>query len=61
MKKDFTISLKVYEESKILQAIEEVLWAVDISFSDGVLSISWESENEIEEIFNELMNYVLFL
>ena len=33
----------------------------DISFENGVISIVDENELKIDEIFNELMNYVIWL
>jgi len=61
MKKDIQISLRVYSENKIKQAIEDISSSVDISFSNGILTIIGDSQQEIDEIFHEFMNYVLSL
>jgi len=61
MKKDIQISLRVYSENKIKQAIEDISSSVEISFSNGILTIIGDSQQEIDEIFHEFMNYVLSL
>lgn len=61
MHKKFKISLKVYKKEKLLQAIKDVSWDIDIELQEDELVIFWESEDEIEEVFQEFMNYVLFI
>jgi len=61
MKKEFKIDLELYSEGKINEAIEAFSEIWDIVFSDWKISISWNSIEEINEIFNELMNYILWL
>lgn len=59
MKKDFNVSSEVYSEEAISQAIEDFAEVAEISFSSQALSIEGESEDEIQEVFHEFMNYVL--
>jgi len=61
MEKKYTISTKIYQEDSIAQAIEDFAEVSPISFSQETLSIQWDSEDEIQEIFREFMNYVLSL
>lgn len=59
MKKEFTISLDIYNEENISQSIVDFSEVADMWFSQGVLTIQGESEDEIQEVFHEFMNYVL--
>ena len=59
-KKEFQIENSIYDESSIKKSIEDFDW-FDISYIEGKLSISWDNENEIDEVFNEFMNYVLWM
>ncbi len=61
MKKEFEINLDIYPEKKIKQAIEDFKEVWEIVFEWSKIIISWENEEEISEIFNELMNYVIAL
>lgn len=61
MEKQIKISSDVYEVEKIQQAISEFSDVAQIIFNNEVLTVSWESEDDIEEIFGELMNYVISL
>lgn len=57
LKKSFKIDNKIYSGKVILQAISDFEDVASISFLDSNLTI--ESDWEIDEIFNEFMNYVI--
>ncbi len=61
MKIDFPLSLEIYDEEKILQALEDFSEVCSVEFYAWKLSFSWENESEIQENFREFMNYVLSL
>ncbi len=61
MTQNFEISLEIYDTEKLLQAIEDFSEVAEISLNHNMLSISWESVEEIQEVFYEFMNYVLSL
>ena len=61
MIQNFEISLEIYDTEKLLQAIEDFSEVSEISLNHNMLSISWESVEEIQEVFYEFMNYVLSL
>lgn len=59
-KKDFKLENSIYDEAMLKIAIKDFEW-FDIKYSKSVLTIFWNSTEEIEEIFNELMNYTLWI
>ncbi len=61
MKQEFEIDLDIYNKSIINQAIYDFKEISDIKLDDWKLEITWDSNLEIEEIFNELMNYIIWL
>jgi len=61
MKKIYNINKDIYPENILENAIEMFNDYWDISFENGVISIVDENELKIDEIFNELMNYVIWL
>jgi hypothetical protein len=61
MKKEFKISLDLYPEEKIKQAIEDFKEVWEITLEQSKLIINWDNQDEIEEIFNECMNYIIAL
>jgi len=61
MKKEFTLDLSIYSEELLKQAIWDFSEVWEIRLNKNILEISWETEHGIDEIFNELMNYVLSL
>ena len=61
MKKDFELDINIYKEQFIKQAIKDYQEAWWITFNKWILSIIWEQSEEIEEMFNEFMNYVAWL
>lgn len=61
MKQEKYISPRIYTEDTILRAIKDFSEVASLSYKDGILLIEGENEEEIEEIFNECMNYILSL
>jgi len=61
MKKEFKINSELYSEEKINEAIAAFSEIWNIVFFDWKISISWNNMEEINEIFNELMNYIIWL
>jgi len=61
MKKIFEINNGIYPENIITQAISDFKEVADIIFNDNELEINWENETEINEIFNEFSNYLIWL
>ncbi|OIO76818.1 hypothetical protein CO024_02230 [Candidatus Gracilibacteria bacterium CG_4_9_14_0_2_um_filter_38_7] len=60
LKKSFEINKSIYGEKNIQKMIEDFSdFALD--YKNGILSISGESNEEIEEIFRESMNYLIAL
>lgn len=59
-KKDFKLENKIYDEDILKIAIKDFEW-FEIKYSKSILTISWNSNEEIEQIFNELMNYTLWI
>lgn len=61
MNKNFEISTYFYPSGIINQAIIDFNEVAQISIQDNILTISWNDENEINNIFNEFINYVIWL
>lgn len=63
MKKDYIISKKIYSKDKIKEAIIAFkdVSKIEYKIKDSSLIIEWENKNEIEDIFNEFMNYIIYL
>jgi len=61
MKKEFEINNEIYSEDIINNAISDFEEVSEIKYNNDVLEINWESESEIDEIFNEFMNYIIWL
>jgi hypothetical protein len=59
-KKDFQLENNIYPGNVIGESISAFAW-FDIAFEKWILTISWNDGNEIEETFNEFMNYVLWI
>lgn len=60
-KKCFKIEDSFYPENIIAQAIKDFKEISNISLNDWQLEIESETLEEIDEIFNEFMNYVIWL
>lgn len=61
MKNNYTISEKIYPESFIQDSIVIFKDFADIEYVNWVLSLPWDNDTEINELFNEFMNYVIYL
>lgn len=61
MEKKINIETEIYPEKIIIEAINDYKDIGDIEYSNNVLTIKWNKMDDIEEIFNEFMNYVIWL
>ncbi len=61
MEKKYKINTEIYPKDIIKQAIIEFKDISEINFNKTLLTINWENEIEIEEVFNEFMNYIIWL
>lgn len=61
MNKIFEINLEIYPESIIKQAILDFQGVAKINLNGNKLDIIWETEDEIDEVFNEFSNYIIWL
>lgn len=61
MKKQFKLSSELYSNEKINEAISDFSEITEITYNNWILEIIWESESDIEEVFNEFMNYCIWL
>lgn len=61
MKQNFQIDTQIYSLEKIQEAVEDFKESTDMVFLDNVLTVDGDSEEEIQEVFHEFMNYVLSL
>lgn len=59
MEKIFTIETEIYNEEVLKNAISDFSENFEILFEGNFLKIFGENEAEIDEIFNELMNYYI--
>ena len=60
LKKSFEINKSIYGGKNIQKMIEDFSdFALD--YKNGILTISWANNEEIEEIFGESMNYLIAL
>lgn len=61
LKKSFKINSSIYSSKNIKEAINDYSEITKIVYDKWILVIEWENESEITEIFNEFMNYVIWL
>ncbi len=61
MKKNIKIDLNIYPKEKILEAINDYEDAALITLKNDELIIEWDTNEEIDEIFLEFWNYVIWL
>ncbi len=61
LNKSFKINSTIYPDNFIISAIDDFEEVEGISFANWSLDISWDTEESINEVFNELMNYVIWL
>jgi hypothetical protein len=59
LNQNFKIEDSIYPENIIVQAIKDFIDVANISYKNWEIII--ESDDDIEEIFNEFMNYVVVL
>lgn len=55
------IDLTIYPNEKIEKAVSDYKEICEIEYNNWKIIIKWESEIESQEIFNELMNYIVNL
>lgn len=61
MEKKYKIDVEIYSEEIIGQSIVDFEEVSGIKFFDWSIIISWENELEIDEVFNEFFNYIIWL
>ena len=61
MEKEFVISPEIYSGDSLQQAIGDFSEVGTITYKQWIVTLSGESDSEIDEIFREFMNYVLSL
>ena len=61
MKKEFKIDSEIYSDDLIKEAILDFEEVANIEQKNNLLIIEGYSDEEMEETFNELMNYVISL
>lgn len=59
LKKSFKINNEIYSDDIILIAIDAFVDVANITYNDWLLNI--ESEENLDEIFNEFMNYTIWV
>lgn len=60
LKKSFKVNSDMYGEKNIRQMIADFS-DFSLDYKEDVLNISWENNEEIDEIFGESMNYLIAL
>lgn len=60
LKKSFKVNSALYGEKNIEQMIKDFS-DFSLDYKAGILNISWKTNEEIEEIFHESMNYLIAL
>jgi hypothetical protein len=61
MTQDYQVSSEIYSLENLQQAIRDFSDVCEIIYKQGVITISGESMDGIQEVFHEFMNYVLSL
>ena len=61
MEKVFNLSSKLYREDFIERAIKDFNDVATIKFNNFSITIIWDNDDEIEEVFNESLNYIISL
>lgn len=59
-KQNFKINNDIYSEEILLQRVKEFQQYADIEYQNDMLIIQAESQEEIEKIFLEFMNFYLY-
>jgi len=61
MIKNYIIDSEIYQKNAIDQAIIDFQDVADFEFKNNEIYITWDSEEEIETLFWEFMNYVIWI
>jgi len=61
MKKTIKLDLNIYSKDKIIISISDFSDVAVIKLKGNELTIEWETNEEIDEIFLEFCNYVIWL
>lgn len=61
MQNKYKISHDIYDVSYVLQAISAFEDVSNVQLIEDELIMEWETQEEIDELFNEFMNYVIYL
>lgn len=61
MNKKYEINFEIYDIDKVKNAIDDFSEYYNIKVDWSFLIIEWDDEKKVDEIFNELMNYVIWL
>ena len=61
MGKKFIVDENLYNKSIIKKVINDFSTVAEIKYNEGILMVNWDNEEEIDEIFNEFMNYYIAL
>jgi hypothetical protein len=61
MKSKYKISTEIYNDSHIEDAIVAFEEVAKIEYQKWELFLEGDTESEIDELFNEFMNYVIYL
>ena len=59
MEKQYEIDSEIYSQNNVMETISDFSEVSDISYNNWKLNIVWDNESEIEEVFNEFMNYLI--
>lgn len=60
MEKKFCVDLNIYSDNFLDNAIVAFSEVATITRTENVIIVSWDNKEQIDEIFNEYMNYVLW-
>lgn len=61
MKKEFIVDSSIYDDVILHQMITDFKEVASIEFLGNILTIEGDSPEEIDECFNESMNYCIWL
>jgi len=61
MNKEYKIDPIIYSDDIVKDSISAYADISEIKYNNNLLEINWETDSDIEEIFNEFMNYCIQL
>ncbi len=61
MKKEFEINSEIYSEDIINEAISDYEDVSNIKYENNKIKLKWDNEADIDEVFNEFVNYAIWL